>query len=120
MKMKVIAAATVSTVLATIGLLTIAATPACGGGACSGSSKCSADPATTQADINACNAAASGACGSQYSALQSCSSAQQQCTSTNTTDVNATAAAIAANCSSQTSAFMTCCASNTSAAGCSG
>lgn len=79
----------------------------CGSDPCSGSSKCSADPKPTEAEIKACkdaNANTSAKCYSQSKAMADCFRAKQVCTSSNVTDGAATLAA----CSTEASAYQTC------------
>jgi hypothetical protein len=104
-----------SLVIGSIGVIAIAAAPACSSGGCGASSKCSADPKPTQDSIDECNKLSAGACGSQYSDLDSCAQGQQACSSDNTTDTNTTSANIAANCGTQLTAYTNCCTANTSA-----
>ncbi len=79
---------------------------ACGGDVCSGSSKCSADPTPTDAEVQACkDAIKDGAkCATEYKNLAQCSKDNQVCGSDNKTDGTATAA----KCSTQVSAYTTC------------
>ncbi len=112
-----IGAVVVSTVVAGLAAIVVVSAPGCSGGgfSCSSASKCSADPAPTQASISQCNTITAGACGSQYTDLGTCVLANQKCTANNTTDQQATSTAIQANCSTQSTAFLTCCAGNPNA-----
>lgn len=80
----------------------------CGGAGdvCSAKSKCSGDPAQTQAAIDSCKAlAASGAkCSAEFNAYGSCAVTNQKCTADNLSDNAATAAA----CATQFTAYTTC------------
>jgi hypothetical protein len=79
----------------------------CGGGdVCSTTSKCSAQPKPTQAQIDQCKAAtASGVkCASQYTTLANCAASKEVCAADNTTDGAATIAA----CSTESTAYATC------------
>jgi hypothetical protein len=88
----------------------------CGGGSfsCSDKGKCPNDPPTTQSEINDCNAAMNGACGSQYKAFGSCALSTQKCGSDGKTDTNN----VIASCSVQISALSSCCSSHPGTAGC--
>ncbi len=73
---------------------------------CSASSKCSADPARTQAQTDVCKAAsASGAkCATEYTTAANCAISNQKCGADNKTDVVATSSA----CAAQNTAYTTC------------
>lgn len=90
----------------------------CGGGggsfSCNDKSKCPSDAASTQAEINQCNAALAGPCGSQYKTGAACAESHQKCDSSGHTDDNATAA----QCDAQIAAIVNCCQSHQGAAGC--
>ena len=88
----------------------------CGGGSfsCTDKSKCSNDSASTQTEINQCNAALAGPCGSQYKTGAACAESHQKCDSSGHTDDNATAA----QCDAQIAAIVNCCQSHQGAAGC--
>lgn len=73
---------------------------------CAAKSKCSAQMAASQEQIDACKAAtASGAkCVTEYTALANCTIFKEVCTTDNTTDGLATLAA----CATEASAYQTC------------
>jgi hypothetical protein len=78
---------------------------ACGGDPCTAKSKCSADPAPTDAQIKACqDAVAEAKCGSKYKSMVECMQSNQVCTSDNMTDAQATAA----KCTTQVSEALAC------------
>ena len=73
---------------------------------CNKTSKCSADPAPTQTQIDACKAAtASGAkCAAEFTASSNCSASNQKCDANNMTDLVATSSA----CATQNAAYAAC------------
>ncbi|MFO0727407.1 MAG: hypothetical protein U1E65_26760 [Myxococcota bacterium] len=79
---------------------------ACGSGdICTASSKCSADPARTQMQTDACKAAVAAAkCSTEYKAAANCAIDNQKCTAANMTDVVATSSA----CATVNAAYATC------------
>jgi hypothetical protein len=90
---------------------------ACGGGgdfSCDAHSKCSADPPVTQAKIDSCSAAATGACAVHYKALGTCMVLNQKCAADHTTDDQATLEA----CEAELGAMLTCCMTHSGAPGC--
>lgn len=89
----------------------------CGGGSfsCTDKSKCPNDAASTQTDIDSCNAALAGACGSQYRTAAACGKSSQKCDGSGKTDENATAA----SCSAELAAVVSCCQQHQTAPGCS-
>jgi hypothetical protein len=94
--------------LATVGVFSAIAFSACGAADnCNSTSKCSADPARTTADIQTCKDTAAkyaSSCNAEYVAYSNCFTANQKCTSANITDPLATVAA----CATQTDAFTKC------------
>jgi hypothetical protein len=89
----------------------------CGGGggfSCSDKGKCPNDPASTQAEINECNAALSGACASEFKAVGSCAVSTQKCDSGGNTD----AGNFLVSCSVQLNALSNCCNAHPGTAGC--
>ena len=88
----------------------------CGGSGfgCADKGKCANDPATTQSEVNQCNAALGGACGNEFRAVGSCAESTQQCDSNGMTDTTH----FQASCSAQFAALAACCNAHTGTPGC--
>ena len=100
--------------LAAAGALALAG---CGSSfSCGDKGKCSKDQTPTADEITACNAALSGACGSQFKDYESCYESNEVCASDGTSDFSNTNT----KCSNQVGSLTSCCASNPNAAGCNG
>lgn len=80
----------------------------CGSAAdlCNSKSKCSAQPAPTQAEIDTCKAAvlSTAKCSAEYTTLGNCSRSKEVCGADNKTDALATVAA----CATEAAAYATC------------
>ena len=84
---------------------------ACGGGgdSCTATSKCSADPKSTEAEIKACQEARKTAkCVAEGDALTTCALGQQVCGTDNKTDGVKTNEGITKNCATQLAAAVKC------------
>jgi hypothetical protein len=92
-------------------LTIVLALSACKSDPCKATSKCSADTSPSTAQMSACEASLSGACGSQARDLDDCEDAQQVCGADDKTDLTATTA----NCASEQAALLACCAADPTA-----
>ncbi len=68
-------------------LFFVSATPACSSSLdCAKASKCSADPASSDAEKKSCEELKAGKCSSEYAAVQSCYESKQTCGTDNKTN----------------------------------
>jgi hypothetical protein len=97
------------------------------GFSCTSKGTCANDQAPTAADTTACQNAQAGACGSEYTAIGTCSQSNEQCFSDGGSGVNLTVTynldaggtlTYTGTCSTQYTAFAACCQTNSGAAGC--